>query len=64
MHKYAYMHIMKNWNNSRTKTGTNYFSPAYERSFNNIQNLYDVKNSVTSSSRDSHVIKTCNVTKI
>ena len=64
MHKYAYMHIMKNWNNSRTKAATNYFSPAYERSFNNIQNLYDVKNSVTSSSRDSHVIKTCNVAKI
>ena len=34
---------MKNWNNSRTKAATDYFSPAYERSFNNIQNLYDVK---------------------
>ena len=55
---------MKNWNNSRTKAATDYFSPAYERSFNNIQNLCDVKNSVTSSSRDSHVIKTCNVAKI
>ena len=53
---------MKNWNNSRTKAATYYFSPAYERSFNNIQNLCDVKNSVTPSSRDSHVIKTCNVT--